>query len=202
MARWLVIILGVLMGGGCSGPIQTEGPQPRAPEIVSSVNASLKPRRRPLSVGDHFPPFELADQKGVPVTDGELTTGKGSVLIFLPPESSPAGRPVFDWVRRHKSFLDQHRIEVLLVTPHSINANAAAAQREDLRLAFLSDPASWVARAFGAVPETASAPGRPHVFLLGSNGRIQYASTALPSPSELLVAAETLPGQPRDSLFF
>lgn len=200
---WLssaVFLLSVI--AGCSGPIQTEGPRPQAPEIVSSSNATLTPKRRPLAVGDVIPQFELVDQKGIPVGDGELTAGKGSILIFLPPEPSGASRPVFEWVRRHRSFLEQQRLEVLLVTPHSVNANAAASARENLRVAFLSDPASWVARAFGAVPETSSAPVRPQIFLLGSNGRIQYAGGALPAPSDLLMAAETLPGQPRDSVFF
>jgi len=145
------------------------------------------------------PRFELLDQNGNAVSAEELTTGKGSVLLFIPSPSKPAARPAISWVRKNQSFLSQQGLEVLLVTPQGVEANRGLSEREDLRLALLADPASWVARGFGVADD--EAPSRPWTFVLGSNGRIQVAEAGLPSASDLVVAARTLPGAERESIF-
>lgn len=188
----------------CKGPILVDDDAPQriqVPAGVSEDNAMLQPRKSPLSVGAPPPNFLLSDQKGALVSAGELTSGKGSVVIFVPPDSDPAARPAYSWAKQNQNILGSRGLEVLLVTPHNSAINSQIAEREGLRLALLSDPSSWVGRAFGVVPRGQPAPRRPFTFVLGSNGLIQLSAGGLPTASDPIMAAETLPGKHEESLF-
>lgn len=198
----------VLAGGlglaACSGngPLLRSAPPPPAiPAQVDSHNARIAPRTSSLAVGDRVPDFLLLDQYEREVSSVELTSGQGSVLIFLPGVESPGARPVYQWAARHQRFLEQQGLEVILVSPQDPPLNARAAQEWDLRLGILSDPASWVARGFGIVPEGRRHPSSAHLFLLGRDGRLHVAGSSLPPPSDLVMAAQTLPGRGRDPFF-
>ena len=198
------VLAGMLaVSAACSGPILRTDPPPTPPPVgVSEANRSIAPRTSPLSVGGRVPAFELMDQNSVPVSAGELMTGgRGSLLLFLPADGDAAARPAYDWARRNMSFLRQQRIELVLVVPHGVEDNARLAQREELRLAVLADPHGWVMRGFGVVPQGAAAPRSPHAMLIASDGRVHLSEAGLPSPSDAVVAAETRPGQQRDSIF-
>jgi peroxiredoxin Q/BCP len=183
----------------CNGPIRTEEAAPAAPAVVKEENRALKPAKDPLEVGDPIPDFTLQDQAGRSVSTAELLSGKGAVLVFMPPADSSASRPAYAWARQHASILQQRGLELLLVRPESVAQNAQTAQLEELRLAVLSDPSSWVASAFGfAAPRRA--PGRLYTVVLGGDGRLQYVTPGLGDPAQMVMAAETRPGASQGSL--
>lgn len=191
----LLVALALL---GCSKPLRSSGSEPTAPpKEVASANQGLKARTSPLTVGKAVPDFQLVDQSGRGVSSGELTSGKGAVVVFLPPIGSPGARPAFEWAKRNQALLTQRRLEVLLVVPDSVATNAAVARSEGLRLAVLSDPKAWVAQAFGVVPKGGHSVAKPWVTVLGSDGRVQYLKAGLADASELIMAAESKPGTPR-----
>lgn len=201
---WLLfLIIPLFFTAGCvEGPLlRSEDGPTGPPHGVARENMSLRPKNSPLSVGDSSPDFILIDQMERDVSSGELRSGKGSVLIFLPGSTAPAARSAYDWGMRHQGFLAQQGIEVLYVAPESEEYNLRAAQDRGLRQAILSDPGSWVARAFGVVPRGRRTPSTATLFLLGNDGRIHYTSTSYPAPSEIVVAATTMPGRPRDPFF-
>ncbi|MCC5875931.1 MAG: redoxin domain-containing protein [Candidatus Sumerlaeia bacterium] len=193
----------LLLIPGCgNGPLlRSEDGITGIPAGVARENQSLRPRRNPVSIGDSIPEFVLLDQRDREVSTNELRMGKGSVLLFIPGVNSPDARPAYDWARRHQRFLDQHGLEVLFITPDDVDANLRVVQERDLRMAVLSDPGGWVAMAFGIVPQGRRSPRNTNLYLLGPDGRAHYASTTLPAPSELVVAATTTPGRPRTPFF-
>lgn len=195
--------IGIAFLPGCgNGPLLRSGDGVTGPPAgVARENLALRPRRNPVEVGDTIPEFILLDQMGSGVSTGELRMGKGSILIFVPGANSPDARPAFDWAKRHQRFLEQQGLEVLFVTPDDMDANLRVAQERDLRMAVLSDPGGWVAMAFGIVPQGRRSPRSPNIYLLGPDGRAHFASTSLPAPSELVVAATTTPGRGRTPFF-
>ncbi len=199
LSLWLA---GAMMSG-CSGPILRTSPAPEPPPAsVSGPNRALAPRTSLLGVGRSVPAFELADQNGTPVSASELMAGgRGTLLVLLPSDNAAAVRPAYGWARQHLNFLTQQRIELVMITPHSVEDNARLAQREELRLAVLSDPGAWVMRSFGAVPQGAASPRAPHAMLIAADGRIHLSEAGLPSPTDAVVAAQTRPGQQRESIF-
>lgn len=187
---------------GCKGPLQTDGPAPRASSVVAADNAGLAPRRSRLPVGSPAPSFVLADQKGTSVSLAEITSRDASVLVFIPPPSDSAARPAFDYARRHRQLLAQRGMEILLVSPANSQSNAALATGESLRVAVLSDPASWVARSFGIVPEEKPTPQAIHTFVIGTDRRIHLSQQGLPDPAQAIMAGESRPGAKRDGVFY
>lgn len=188
-------------GGGPLIRMDDAADAPPPPASVAPANASLRPRTSRLGTGEAVPPFTLSDQKGALVSSAELISSKGAVLIFVPPDELPASRPAYDWARRYASLMKSRGVELLLVTPERVNKAGAIAERENLHAAVLSDPASWVARAFGVYTRQAGEVTSPATFVLGSDGRIQLSTNGLPQPEQALMAAETLPGKREKSYF-
>jgi peroxiredoxin len=190
--------LAIATFGGCRpGVLNSDGPSAQPTETGAMPIA--RPRSSPLKVSDTAPEFEARDQQDRSVTSVELTSGKGSAILFVPPDGSAAARPSFQWARRQHLLLQQRGIELLLVVPESPAQAAAIAAREDLRLALLSDPAGHIARAFGTVPKGARSPARSHLFFVGGDGRIHYSESGTGDAAQLILAAESLPGARRQS---
>ncbi|MEO8376086.1 MAG: redoxin domain-containing protein [Candidatus Sumerlaeota bacterium] len=170
-----------------------DAPAPVPAEVLPE-NAELRTRSSLLGAGSAVPAFTLPDQKGTPVSAAEITSSKGAVIILVPKDATPGARPAYAWARENNNLLRSRGIEPIIITPNSENSNAGIAMREDLHVAILSDAGGWVAHSFGAGDGLA-------VFVAGSDGRIHSASRSLPDASQLIMAAETLPGQKERSFF-
>jgi peroxiredoxin (alkyl hydroperoxide reductase subunit C) len=200
MRRLVPLVVAALSIAACNGPIRTDDAPPRVPQGVDEANARLRPVDRPLEVGDPAPIFALKDQNDVLVTSQELAGGGAALLIISPPPANGASRPVAAWAARHRQFLSQHQIEILIVTPATAREHRLFAAENNLRVALLSDPAGWVSAAWG-VPTAGRGSAGPHSFLISGDGRVHLSAQGLPDPSEVVVAAQTLPGRPRDPFF-
>ena len=207
--KFLVSLLTILTivglsGVGCQGPLVSDPSaveQTQFPEDILPENRQLRPRRSPLGVGEQVPRFVLPDQLDRDVSAEELMSGKGSLIVFIPGWDSPASRPTVEYIRRHREFLAQRGVELIVVTPDSVNRNAQLAQIENLRVGVLHDSRSWVARSFGVVGERESAPSGLRCYLIAADGRIHLSRTSLPDASEVVMAAESLPGTRSPSIF-
>lgn len=139
----------------CSGPIvldQNTAPDPRAVAGVDPRNLDEQPRRKPIRVGEPVPRLYFEDQFGREVSTRELTLGGDALLIFYPGNQSPEARPVYQWVQQNQSSLS-NQLEILLVCNDNPESNLQTSQKENLRLALLSDPNLWCAKTFGLVKE-------------------------------------------------
>ncbi|CAN5370623.1 hypothetical protein BH09SUM1_BH09SUM1_01910 [soil metagenome] len=194
----IAVGFGAILVSACKGPLQSEAPPPAVPAEVAKENTQIGPRTSPLSVGDRAPQFVLSDQNGDPVSSGELLSGKGSLLAFAPGADSPAARSVYEWARNQSAFLKQQGIEILIVTPDAPAKNRTVAERENLHVALLSDPGSWISRGFGATDKKSAAA---FYYLIGSDARVQYATAGAPDAPMILMAAETKPGAAKKGFF-
>jgi peroxiredoxin len=152
-----------------------------------------------LSVGDTFPSFEAPDQLGRLVSSNELSSGKGSALLIVPPSAEGAARPAYEWAARNGNLLAQRGVELVLLIPESPEEGARIAADQGLRLGLLSDHGSRIAAALGTTSGGSGRPARPHLYFLGPDGRIHYSVSGTGDVAQLLLAAESLPGARRQS---
>jgi peroxiredoxin len=179
----IFLLLLLLLLTSCNGPVLNSDP--------GATPASA--RRKTLKAGQEVPPFSLPDQKGYAVSSAELTGGRGSILLFVPPDESTATPASYNWVRNNRQVFTSRGIELLLVAPQAPEVNTAIAERETLTNRFLSDR--------GLREHLGLAPTGPWVFVIGSNGYIQMSQAGLPSGADVVFAADSLQYQKNDSIF-
>lgn len=150
---FLMIIVVSLLTTSCKPIELEEGSSPNI-ELTLGVderNLAVKPRRSPLAIGSPVPTLWLLDQTGREVSTREVVLGGDALLLFSPGDSSPEARALYQWVAKNKNKLGG-KLEILIVTPDPVVVNAEIAQRENLGVALLSDPANYGARTFGVLP--------------------------------------------------
>ncbi|MDK2971672.1 MAG: hypothetical protein PWP23_1427 [Candidatus Sumerlaeota bacterium] len=200
----LVAALGLagLGATGCKGPLVSDPDAMERPVIAygaSDYNLRQKPRRTPIKAGERVPDLRWLDQGGREVSTAELTTAGDALLIVVPGDGSPATRPVYEWVRRHRARAAQHKCELLLLSPDPGEVNAQVAGEEDLHIAILSDPSAWGARVLGLVPGgTDLAVARPYSVLLGKEGVVLESREGLFDAAELITALTVRRGAQND----
>ncbi len=192
-----ILSLCVLLLSGCSGPLVSDPdavPQAIVKDGVDARNASVKPRRAPIAVGELIPRLILSDQKGVDVSTHEVVASGDAVLVFFPGADAPEARALFQWVREMRQMAAGRRCEILLVTPDSAERNAMIAKAEDLHVAMLTDPSGWAARAFGLIPTPRDTQvGRTWSVVLGREGRVMAVRPGLMPVTDLITTLEVRP---------
>lgn len=154
---------------------------------VDERNLQTELRRRPVEVGDLVPFVILSDQLGHEVSTVELTTNQDAVLIFVPALDSAAARPALQWVRQNRELVRARGAEVVLVTPSPAEFTAPLAKGEELRVAVLSDPSGWAARAFGLADRRGTrGVDRPWTVLAGRQGRVHAAEHGLMGVTDVI----------------
>lgn len=194
----ILMIAAIIFLGGCKGGmLNSDGPDQAS--VTAPVSGAPKPKSSPLQVGERAPDFEAQDQLERLVSSAELTSGKGTAILIVPPADTAAARPAYQWASRNYLLLQQRGIELALLVPESPTRASEVAAQEGLRLALLSDPGSHIARGFGTVTKGGKSPSRPHIFFVGPDSRIHYSQPGTGDSAQLLLAAESLPGTPRGS---
>ena len=189
-----VLLAGLLMSGvlgGCKGPLISD-PDAMAvvpPPGVDARNARVRILDRPIRPGEAVPALAWMDQMGREVTTLELVTAGDALLIFTPGDVSTT-RPVYDWVRRQSRTATANGVEVLIVSPDSVDRNAEIAAHEQLRVALLSDPNSWGARAFGLAPKNGATIRQPWSVVIGKEGRVLLCQPGLVEMPDLVTAVK------------
>jgi peroxiredoxin Q/BCP len=102
-----------------------------------------------LSEGDPAPDFTLRDQNGEEITLSDLR-GKTIVLYFYPRADTPGCTTQARGVRDHRADYEAAGARVLGVSPDSVDAISAFADKHGLDFTLLADPDHEVADGYGA----------------------------------------------------
>jgi thioredoxin-dependent peroxiredoxin len=129
-----------------------------------------------LSQGDLAPDFTLLDQGGQRVTLSDLR-GQTVVLYFYPRADTPGCTTQACGVRDHRAAYEAAGARVLGVSPDSVDAISAFADKHGLDFTLLADPEHEVADAYGAWGEKKSFGKaymgvRRSTVIIGPDGRI------------------------------
>jgi peroxiredoxin Q/BCP len=139
----------------------------------------------PLRVGDDAPDFALADQDGKTVALKGLR-GRNVVLVFYPADETTICTKQLCEFRDNWALAQAKDTLVFGVNPAGARKHTAFRAHHQLPFPLLVDSGQQVAARYHAngliVKRT--------VYLIGKTGKIRYARSGKPDPSEVLAAAE------------
>jgi peroxiredoxin Q/BCP len=129
-----------------------------------------------VHVGDHAPEFELAGTGGKTYRLSQYL-GKWVILAFYPGDFTPVCTRQFCSYRDGDDRLDELGVEVLGISPQSVDSHDRFAAKHDLTVPLLADEDREVIRAYGV-----GAPGglvRRSIFIVDPGGVVRYRHIAL-----------------------
>jgi len=139
----------------------------------------------PLPAGTQAPDFTLPDDAGNQVRLSALR-GRNVVLVFYPGDSTPGCTRQLCQLRDSWERARARGVEVFGVNPQSAGSHAGFRRHHKLPFPLLVDAGRKVASLYNAngvlVKRT--------VYLIGPDGVIRFARRGMPSPGEVLAAAE------------
>ena len=139
----------------------------------------------PLPVGAAAPDFTLPDDAGNQVRLSALR-GRNVVLVFYPGDSTPGCTRQLCQLRDSWERARARGVEVFGVNPRSARSHAGFRRHYKLPFPLLVDAGRKVASLYNAdgifVKRT--------VYLIGRDGAIRFARRGMPSPAEVLAAAQ------------
>jgi len=139
----------------------------------------------PLPVGAPAPDFILPDDAGNQIRLSAMR-GKNVVLVFYPGDNTPGCTRQLCQLRDSWENLRARGVEVFGVNPQSAKSHDGFRRRYSLPFPLLVDTGRKVASLYNAngiiVKRT--------VYLVGTDGVIRFARRGMPSPEEVLAAAE------------
>lgn len=101
------------------------------------------------AVGERAPDFEVQDQAGEPVTLADLR-GRPALIYFYPKDETPGCTQQACDVRDRWEEFTAAGVQVLGVSPDSVESHASFAGNHDLPHTLLSDPDHEMLEAYGA----------------------------------------------------
>jgi peroxiredoxin Q/BCP len=139
----------------------------------------------PLAVGSDAPDFSLLDDSGHTVSLSALR-GSYVVLVFYPGDDTPGCTKQLCQFRDNWAQAAAKGVEVFGVNPQNPRRHADFRRKFSFPFPLLVDEGQKVAQAYHAngliVKRT--------VYLIGRNGKILFARRGMPSPAEVLAAAQ------------
>ena len=139
----------------------------------------------PLPVGTPAPDFTLPDDAGNEVRLSALR-GRNVVLVFYPGDNTPGCTRQLCQLRDSWEAARVRGVAVFGVNPQSATSHDSFRRRYSLPFPLLVDAGRKVASLYNAngiiVKRT--------VYLVGPDGTIRFARRGMPSPQEVLAAAE------------
>jgi peroxiredoxin Q/BCP len=129
-----------------------------------------------LSVGDDAPEFELQGTGDRAYRLGDYR-GRWVILAFYPGDFTPVCTRQFCSYRDGSDHLDELGVEVLGISPQSVESHERFAAKHGLTVPLLADPTREVIRAYGV-----GAPGglvRRSIFIIDPDGIVRYRRVAL-----------------------
>lgn len=140
----------------------------------------------PLPVGSEAPPFTLLDDSGNTVSLLQHRGKSNVVLVFYPADDTPGCTKQACQIRDEWSSMAAHSTVVYGVNPGSGKSHAEFRKKYRLPYSLLVDEGKRVAGLYNAgglfVKRT--------VYLIGKDGKIQFAQRGMPSPAEVLQSAQ------------
>jgi peroxiredoxin Q/BCP len=139
----------------------------------------------PLAMGSDAPDFSLPDEGGGTVTLSALR-GRPVVLVFYPGDNTPGCTKQLCQFRDDWAQAKTLGVEVFGINPQNARKHADFRRKFQFPFPLLVDQGQKVAEAYHAqgliVKRT--------VYLIGRDGKILFARRGMPSPAEVLAAAQ------------
>jgi peroxiredoxin Q/BCP len=129
-----------------------------------------------IKSGARAPSFELPGTNGRTYKLSDYY-GSGVILAFYPGDFTPVCTKQFCSYRDDGDRIEALGVQMLGISPESVESHERFADQNGLRIPLLSDPDKRVARAYGAV-----GPGgfiRRSIFLIDGEGIVRYRHVAL-----------------------
>ena len=129
-----------------------------------------------VHVGDHAPGFALAGTGGRTYRLSQYR-GKWVILAFYPGDFTPVCTRQFCSYRDGDDRLDELGVEVLGISPQSVDSHDRFVAKHDLTVPLLADENREVIRAYGV-----GVPGglvRRSIFIVDPGGVVRYRHIAL-----------------------
>jgi peroxiredoxin Q/BCP len=140
----------------------------------------------PLPVGRGAPAFSLQDDTGNTVSLLQHRGKENVVLVFYPADDTPGCTKQACQIRDAWADVGKHTTVVYGVNPGNAQSHAEFRKKFHLPYPLLVDEGKRVANLYNAgglfVKRT--------VYLIGKDGKIRFAQRGMPSPSEVLKAAQ------------
>jgi peroxiredoxin Q/BCP len=130
-----------------------------------------------LRVGDAAPPFELAGTGSHSYRLRDLQGDGGVILAFYPGDFTPVCTKQFCSYRDDGDRIEALGIQMVGISPQSVESHERFAEHHGLTVPLLSDPGKRVARSYGVL-----GPGgfiRRAIFLVDDGGVVRYRHVAL-----------------------
>lgn len=148
-------------------------------------------------VGEVAPSFRLRDQEGREVSLAELL-GRRIVLYFYPQDDTPGCTTQACGLR--DAMADLGDVTVLGVSPDDADSHRRFHSGQGLPFSLLSDPDGAVAAAYGALAGRSRLRRRPRftraAFIIGPDGRIEHAWSAVSPVAHAALVRSALAGAP------
>ena len=129
-----------------------------------------------VEVGDSAPDFELVATGGRTVRLVDFR-GRWLVLAFYPGDFTPVCTRQFCSYRDGDDHLDELGVEVVGISPQSVESHERFVEKHNLTVPLLADETREVLRAYGVL-----APGgvvRRSIFIVDPEGIVRYRHVAL-----------------------
>ena len=139
----------------------------------------------PLPPGTPAPEFSLPDDSGQTVSLSALR-GHGVVLVFYPGDDTPGCTRQLCEFRDQWDAVKQRGVALFGVNPQSPASHGRFRQKFHFQFPLLVDKGQKV----GALYHTNGLIVKRTVYLIGKSGTIRFAQRGMPSPEEVLAAAE------------
>ena len=140
----------------------------------------------PLAVGAEAPAFSLQDDSGNTVSLLQHRGKENVVLVFYPADDTPGCTKQACQIRDAWADVAKHATVVYGVNPGNAQSHAEFRKKFHLPYPLLVDEGKRVANLYNAgglfVKRT--------VYLIGKDGKIRFAQRGMPSPEEVLKAAQ------------
>jgi len=140
----------------------------------------------PLPVGAEAPAFSLQDDSGNTVSLLQHRGKENVVLVFYPADDTPGCTKQACQIRDAWAAVAKHATVVYGVNPGNAQSHAEFRKKFHLPYPLLVDEGKRVANLYNAgglfVKRT--------VYLIGKDGKIRFAQRGMPSPEEVLKAAQ------------
>ena len=140
---------------------------------------------QPLAVGSPAPHFTLPDQNGRPVSLRDFQGEKNVLLVFYPGDNTSVCTKQLCELRDDWSTLQSKDTVVLGINPQSAESHQKFITKQHYPFPLLVDKGQKVARDYHA----SGLIVRRTVYLVGKDGRIQFAERGKPKPQAVLMAA-------------
>jgi peroxiredoxin Q/BCP len=148
-----------------------------------------------VEVGDAAPKFRLPSRGGSYISLDDFR-GKKLVLYFYPKDGTRGCTREACTFRDSYSAFRELGVEILGISPDSVNTHEKFAEMEQLPFPLLSDSEGSMRRAYGVKPTLGLIPGRA-TFVIDEQGIIRYIYSSQIHPErhvkEALTALKELP---------